>query len=141
MKPLSSVGRGSVISILICALAAGVAGVAVGVASAQGSETVNESGQTVGRIDGLTPSTYPDLIQVRATNGKLGFVLSAQWNELTGASVSTPAEAVAWQEQMDAEGWTVREIPVYESDGITQIGVFPITRTQGHPPVDGLEGR
>ena len=80
---------------------------------------VNSRGQTYGTPTG-TPYDYqePDLIKVRATIGKTGYALRS---DLEGQTPASPAEALAIQAtQANAD----REIPVYESDGITQIGVF-----------------
>jgi len=64
---------------------------------------------------------YPDLLHVEATNGKTGYVDRHLLDELTGANVSSPEEAVEWQRQQDAAGPSVTYIPVYESDGTTLI--------------------
>jgi len=110
-----------------------------GVASSEGGApgvaqaphySLNESGQTYGSLsDAVSPEDEPDLILVRATNGLEGYVLREALNQATGANVATPEEAIAWQQTQDAIGWTTKTIPVYESDGQTQIGEFEITRS------------
>jgi hypothetical protein len=78
------------------------------------------------------------LLQVQATNGttngRVGYVDRHLLDELTKANVSSPEEAVDWQRQQDAAGPGVILIPVYESDGTTVIGEFPISRTTTIPP-------
>jgi len=62
----------------------------------------------------------PDLVLVIADGGAEGYVYS---DELNGPLPSSPAEALAWQ----AEGrFDNRVLPVYESDGVTQIGTYPV---------------
>jgi hypothetical protein len=50
----------------------------------------------------------------------VGYALSA---DLAGPEPTSPEEAVRWQAERGSEP---RTIPVYESDGITQVGVFEI---------------
>jgi len=104
----------------------GITGLALGGAFA--SEDSNPPAQVVVPEDD-SPAT--NLVAVVATNGNKGFVDRELVDELTGANMKSLAEAVAWQKQMDATTWDVKEIPVYEADGKTQIGVFPISRSQG----------
>lgn len=66
---------------------------------------------------------------MQATNGKEGYVLKATLDEITGANVASPQEAVEWQQRQDAATWNATDLPVYESDGVTQIGVFQVTRS------------
>jgi hypothetical protein len=77
----------------------------------------NAAGQTYGGDKPLVEA--PDLVKVLATNGKVGYVLQA---DLNGPMPKTPEEAVASNEA-SLRGYT---IPVYESDGTTQIGVFQV---------------
>jgi hypothetical protein len=70
--------------------------------------------------DALSVQDEPDLILVTATNGKDGYVLA---KDLEGPTPSSPEEALAWQA---ARAGKARVIPVYQSDGITQIGVFEV---------------
>ncbi len=81
----------------------------------------NERGQTYGTPQETAAGYHePDLMRVIATNGKTGYALSA---ELAGPQPSTPEEALEWQAERGSES---RTIPVYESDGVTQIGVFDV---------------
>ncbi|MHB9004315.1 MAG: hypothetical protein ACYC6C_09685 [Coriobacteriia bacterium] len=79
----------------------------------------NASGQTYGTPTG-TPYDYrePDLIKVCATNGKIGYSVRV---DLEGPTPASPEEALWLQAEQAGKG---RVIPVYESDGVTQIGVF-----------------
>ena len=78
---------------------------------------VNANGQTYGA---MRPSLYevPDLIAVQATNGKTGYCLKGDL--MPPHTASTPEE-VAEENERNLKGYT---IPVYKSDGVTQIGVF-----------------
>lgn len=99
--------------------------------SADPTFPVNEAGQTFGSPDeSVLPENWPDLILVQASNGAAGYVKKAVLDEVTGANVSNPEEAVAWQEAMDKATWDTIEIPVYLSDGETVVGGFPVTRSQ-----------
>ena len=91
----------------------------------------NEAGQTYGRIDqGVWPEYEPDLILVVATNGREGYVSKAALDEATGANVSTLEEALAWEEQRSARPARIL-LPVYESDGVTDVGYFEVTQSVG----------
>ncbi len=95
----------------------------------------NAAGQSYGRLrDDVAPDDAPDLIQVRATNGRDGYVLRATLDAITGADVSSPEEAVVWQRQQEATGRGSMFIPVYESDGVTQVGVFEVSRSSPANP-------
>jgi hypothetical protein len=99
--------------------------------SRQPAFPTNEAGQTFGSPDeSVLPKDWPNLILVQASNGAAGYVEKAVLDELTGANVSNPAEAVAWQAAMDKATWDTIEIPVYLSDGETVVGGFPVTRSQ-----------
>ena len=78
---------------------------------------VNDSGQTYG-VQGDSP-VAPDLVRVMATNGKEGYAFST---ELQGPQPTSPADA--------AKNFSTprpsRQVPVYLSDGKTQIGVFQV---------------
>ena len=80
---------------------------------------MNASGDTFGPNKPLVED--PDLMSVMATNGKIGY---SYRTELLGSHQppGTPEEAVASNER-SLRGYT---IPVYESDGVTQIGVFQV---------------
>lgn len=78
----------------------------------------NARGQTYGTATEVNGQTFePDLIAAYATNGKLGYVLRT---DAEGPMPTSISEALA---QNNAP---TRTIPVYESDGVTQIGVFEI---------------
>jgi hypothetical protein len=79
---------------------------------------VNESGQTYGVANA---KGTPDLVSVVASNGKLGYIDS---RELEGPTPTSPSQALAWQNgpQEDVQ------LLVYESDGKTVIGHFPVRR-------------
>ena len=83
--------------------------------------SVNAKGQTYGSALGV--ATPPNLIAVYADNGQSGYVYQTQLNAATGANVTTPSQALAW----DAESSTSRSIPVYASDGTRVIGTFTIS--------------
>lgn len=81
---------------------------------------VNANGQTYGIED-----AGPDLVAVYATNGLQGYVFAAELAEADGTAAmggfSSPEEALAWQEERGNEPVS---IPVYLSDGQTQVGEF-----------------
>ncbi|MBE0418363.1 MAG: peptidase M56 BlaR1 [Coriobacteriia bacterium] len=82
---------------------------------------VNARGMTYGSaLQAMSPEDEPDLIQVIATNGRVGYALRS---DLDGPVPSTPQEAV--RQQPTGPGHN-RVVPVYEADGITKIGVFII---------------
>lgn len=104
-------------------------------ASIEPNFPINPAGQTYGDPEPLVAvRDYPDLLQVEATNGKTGYVDRHLLDELTGANVSSPEEAVEWQQQQDEAGSNTTFIPVYESDGTTVIGQFPIASSTTAPP-------
>lgn len=75
---------------------------------------LNARGQTFGVEN---DSGTPDLVSAYATNGRDGYVLAT---DLDGAThPKTPTDAATFQSPP-------RTIPVYASDGTTQIGVFAI---------------
>jgi hypothetical protein len=78
---------------------------------------VNADGQTYGST---ANGAKPDLVAVVATNGKQGYVYA------TGIAASLPAnpsQALAWQQTPQPP----KVVPVYESDGKTQIGEFALS--------------
>lgn len=78
---------------------------------------VNENGQTYGIY-----SMGADLVRVGATNGKDGYCYREELD--IGTGFSSPEEALEWQEQFEEKYPYGYYIPVYESDGETQIGWF-----------------
>lgn len=86
---------------------------------------VNENGDTYGvRND----SGYPDLLAVVATNGRLGYVYNDDLEHATGGDANTPEEALQWQQN---HGNEQQSLPVYKSDGVTQVGEFVIAAATG----------
>lgn len=90
---------------------------------------VNARGETYG-----TPKNggEPDLIFAMGLSGSIevsGYVRRTELNAFGPdwpRDPNSPTEALAWQEERDAKyphGW---DIPLYESDGLTQIGVFHV---------------
>lgn len=88
----------------------------------------NESGQSHG-AQGDSPIA-PDLIAVMATNWEPGYVRAADLAAVDGSSVTTPEEAGEWSK---AHNGTYSDIPVYKSDGVTQIGIFRVGDWEGVP--------
>lgn len=90
---------------------------------------VNARGQTYGVLD--APEGHPDLVWTagRDSNGQdvSGYCLRADLDAFSPdhpGQPTSPAEAVRLQEERDRKypnGW---DIPLYESDGETQIGTF-----------------
>ena len=78
----------------------------------------NAQGLSYGSEAGLLPSQSPDLIQVVATNGKTGYCRNS---DLNPPQPKTLAEAAQWDKAHEGK---ITVLPVYESDGTTQIGVF-----------------
>ncbi|MFT4279956.1 hypothetical protein [Microbacterium sp.] len=85
-----------------------------------GTRGVNDSGRSYGYLDGSDIPT-PDLIEVIATNGKIGYVYSADMNAALSPPPGAKPEDLA---QNRSNG--VKAIPVYLTDGITRIGEFPV---------------
>lgn len=85
---------------------------------------VNEHGQTYGVMN---ERGTPDLVAVIATNGREGYVLGTELDGATGVTAArdftSPEDALAWQEERKGK---VFILPVYESDGVTEIGEFVI---------------
>jgi hypothetical protein len=71
-------------------------------------------------LDAQSSQDEPDLIQVLATNGRIGYALRS---DLEGPTPETPQQALLQQAARDERS---RLIPVCESDGVTQVGVFMI---------------
>jgi hypothetical protein len=85
---------------------------------------VNDSGDSYGVINA---DGAPDLIAVVATNGKQGYVRSEDLADTDGStaaeSFTSPEDALRWQEE---NAGVIHMIPVYKSDGTTQIGEFRV---------------
>jgi hypothetical protein len=81
----------------------------------------NENGQTYGSsADATSPYTEPDLIRAYGVDRTIGYVLK---KDLDGVKPRNPEEALAIQKSRPAGG---RDIPLYDVDGKTVIGVFHI---------------
>lgn len=81
----------------------------------------NKNGQTYGSAaDATSPETEPELIRAIGVDGTLGYVLK---KDLDGELPKTPEEALAIQKSRPPGG---RDIPLYDVDGETVIGVFHI---------------
>lgn len=83
---------------------------------AVGAARTNAAGQTYGALPNGPDGTVPKLVRVVATNGKAGYCLD---KDTLGPC---PDDAVA-NTKACLRGYT---IPVYESDGATQIGEFVV---------------
>lgn len=81
---------------------------------------VNENGETYG-TDAY--DARPDLISAYATNGREGYIRRAELDSVHGPRPTSPAHALRMQATPPPRPET---IPVYESDGVTVIGEFPV---------------
>lgn len=86
---------------------------------AKSAYPVNTNGQTYGAMQ-LSLYEVPDLIAVQATNGKTGYCLKG---DLMPSHTTSQPDEIAEENERSLEGYT---IPVYESDGFTQVGVFQV---------------
>ena len=81
----------------------------------------NKNGQTYGSsADASSPETEPELIRAIGVDGTAGYVLK---KDLDGELPKSPEEAIAIQNSRSPGG---RDIPLYDVDGETVIGVFHI---------------
>jgi hypothetical protein len=81
----------------------------------------NENGQTYGSAgDATSPEIEPELIRAIGVDGTEGYVLK---KDLDGKQPKSPEEAIAIQNSRSPGG---RNIPLYDVDGKTIIGVFHI---------------
>jgi len=95
--------------------------VALGVRNLSDADT-NEFGQTYGTLDSIEHlGEIPDLIKAMGVDGTVGYVYK---DELYPPLGNTPEEALKLQAERDARGEYT--IPLYESDGKTIIGEFPM---------------
>ncbi|MCP3776636.1 hypothetical protein NLX71_25680 [Paenibacillus sp. MZ04-78.2] len=62
----------------------------------------------------------PDLIHVGSVNGTKGYVLR---KDIDGEQPKSPAEAISLQNSRSPSG---RDVPLYDVDGETVIGVFHV---------------
>jgi hypothetical protein len=95
----------------------------------------NANGQTYGSAAGVAFDQRPDLIlavgQSATGSGYVtGYVLKAQLDADTGADVTTPAEALAWDATHTGPNAAPISIPVYANDGTTVLGTATIQPAQ-----------
>lgn len=91
---------------------------------------VNESGETYGSaLDATAPDNEPDLILVLGSNGATGYARKTDLAAAEGTGFTTIEEAVKWSE---GEGRQDHKVPVYLSDGKTQVGEFIVYGTTGY---------
>lgn len=82
---------------------------------------LNAAGQTYG-VD--SDSRHPDLIAAIATNGEQGYIFrKALLAAMTCVSPHSPSAAVSCSPDSK-----LQSIPVYESDGTTQIGTYTLSK-------------
>lgn len=85
---------------------------------------VNESGDTYGSIlAARSPDDVPVLMQVEE-DGVQGYVYSAELAAVNGENVGSPEEAILHQERTQGVYSESIRLPMYKSDGKTQIGWF-----------------
>jgi hypothetical protein len=89
---------------------------------------VNEHGETYG-VQGNS-SVAPDLVRVQTLEGKEGYAFSKDLAVAEDNEVTSPTEAMEW---MKTHAGTYIDVPVYEEDGRTKIGVFRIGDYGGRP--------
>lgn len=83
---------------------------------------VNEAGDTYGSLlAARSPDDIPVLIQVEE-DGLQGYIYSAALSAVNGDNVSSPDEAVLQQERTQGQYSESTRLPMYKSDGKTQIG-------------------
>jgi len=81
----------------------------------------NKNGQTYGSAtDAPSPDMEPELIRAIGVDGTTGYVLK---KDLDGERPKSPEEAIAIQNSRSPGG---RDIPLYDVDGETVIGVFHV---------------
>ncbi|WP_152570642.1 hypothetical protein [Paenibacillus tyrfis] len=81
----------------------------------------NKNGQTYGSaIDSTSSKMRPELISAVGVNGTKGYVLR---KDIDGEQPKSPAEAISLQNSRSPSG---RDIPLYDVDGETVIGVFHV---------------
>lgn len=91
---------------------------------------INENGQTYGSASS-EEDELPDLIAVIAENGKQGYVYK---EDFTGEMPKSPDEAAELPKESDNI-----VIPVYESDGTTEIGTYKISEEHNTQSSDAEE--
>lgn len=91
---------------------------------------VNDDGLTFGSsLAAPSIETQPDLILVVTSDGREGYVYRDALLDATGHNVTSPAEALAWQEREESRRQSTQRpptIPAFDADGKTVIGEFVI---------------
>ena len=96
----------------------------------------NASQQTYGSIlEANSPEDAPDLVLVATREGEPGYVKRTELDAATGANVSSPKEAVAWQKTQTARAAKAAStfLDVYDQDGKTVIGKFEVQYSSIEP--------
>lgn len=102
--------------------------------SATTAWATNASGQTFGKeLEAKSWSDRPELISVVADNGKVGYVFAKEVDQ--PATTSLDVREARLKAYLRG-----RTIPVYESDGVTQIGVTTIGGPGSIITRDGPDG-
>lgn len=98
----------------------------------------NRAGQSYGSAaQAASRAQFPDLIAVIGTNHVAGYVLKSELQAASGGDVSSPAQAIAW----DNNGaFVAHAIPVYAVNGTTQVGTFTIEPASAGPQPSGTTG-
>lgn len=92
----------------------------------------NTNGQTYGSAaEAGSDDAMPDLVAVQMPDGSVGYIYSEELIRLEGGHVSSPEEALEWNEtvkniptETNDAGVTYIPITAYESDGVTEIGTW-----------------
>lgn len=141
--------------VIVACLGAGIFGVGVGAASAQGvfvntpagvsapdgidsalapkpTYKTNAQGLTYGSAaEATSPADEPDLIAVEYEADRNGYVYKKDLDDAQGpGEYATPEEVLKWQEN---DGQEARSVSVYEVDGKTVIGEFVIAGITSQP--------
>lgn len=91
---------------------------------------MNAAGQTYGSAaDSNSPENEPDLILVVASNGKEGYASKTALAAAEGTGFTSIKDAIAWSE---GEGQKDHIVPVFDTDGKTQVGEFTVYGSVGH---------
>lgn len=89
----------------------------------------NAKGLTFGSALALSAEgEEPDLVSVFADSGQIGYAFTSDLEAASGL-VDTPSEASKYQKSVSSK--LAKKVPVYESDGVTVIGTFTITPSEG----------
>jgi len=100
---------------------------------------VNSQGETYGSAAGDSPTQLPDLIEVSASNGAIGYITKAAFLGTTSQSGTSPTLQQVLNYPKNSAGNLAapgRTVAVYTSNATTQIGTFTI----GTPPASGSGG-